>query len=280
MKRKGKIISFSGVILLISIAVLLVYSLHIEPKSLVVEKKVFKFYRLPKNFDGYKIALISDLHYDGESSAELVKEAVKSVNRFEPDIILLAGDYVTFSKESIEPCMEILKELKAKTGIFAVLGNHDHSVGAMEVSDALRGIGASILMNSHKRINREKEHIYIVGVDDIYWGVGNIKKALVGMKYKNDFKILLSHIPDAAYEAETLMLDLVLSGHTHGGQIKFPFYKSFIKGRFIFSDLIEGEYTIGNTMLYVTRGLGTIGLPARFMSKPEVTEITLKRAGK
>ena len=97
------------------------------------------------------------------------------------------------------------------------------------------------MRNYHKRINIKKEYIYILGIDDLYSGRGSVKKSLVGMRYPDAFKILLSHIPDAAFELEGAGIALVLSGHTHGGQIKFPFYKSYVKDKFIFSDFIEGR---------------------------------------
>jgi predicted MPP superfamily phosphohydrolase len=284
MKSNSKTGLLILAVFFILISALITYSVCIESKDIVLETIELSFKTLPKNFNGYKVAMLSDLHYDGEPSADIIKRAVDMANGIKPDIILLAGDFVSdlkdpdVSKGNIAPCMDILKELRAGSGIFAVLGNHDNMIGADEIAKALAGIGVTVLRNSHERIDKNKQHIYILGTDPIYLGAGSVKKSLVGIKYKDAFKILLSHIPDAVFEAESSGgIPLVLSGHTHGGQVKLPFYKSFIKGRFIFSDLIEGRYDFKDTILYITRGLGTILVPARFLSKPEVTEIILTK---
>lgn len=260
------------------------YSMLIEPHALTVETNEFSFGNLPDGFDNLKIVFLADFHAYDETSLNRIKSAVDMTNSLTPDIVILGGDFVSNASENepdplkyIAPSMEIFKQLKAKHGIFAVLGNHDFHIDADAVAKGLTDIGVTLLRNSHKRITINKKHIYILGIDDLFSGGGDIKKSQVGMKYPDAFTILVSHMPEAVFEAQDLGIDLVLSGHTHGGQVRVPFYMKVIKGRFIFSDMIRGRYDMDDTAVYVSRGIGTSILPMRFLSKPEVTKIVLSK---
>ena len=210
MDKKARLaLLFIGIIFA-AITASVLYSIFFEPKNIVLEKVELSFKSLPKSFDGYKIALLSDMHYGDNTDRETIKKAIDIANGLKPDIIFLAGDFISGSVENIKPCMELIKKLKAKKAIFAVLGNHDHWIDADAVTKALKDIGVKVLRNYHKRINIKKEYIYILGIDDLYAGQGSVKKSLVGIKYPGAFKILLSHIPDAAFEVEGTGISLVV----------------------------------------------------------------------
>lgn len=228
---------------------------------------------LPESFRGFRIIQLTDIHHGLYLPEDVLAEAVGLVIRFEPDLVVLTGDFVTFSRAYIEPAAEILGRLKAREGSFAVLGNHDFRVGAEYVVQALRGAGLEVLRNSHTKLRRYGHSLYLAGVEN--WPYrADLSRALRGIP-GNAPTVLLSHHPGIIRRAARARVGLVLAGHTHGGQIHLPVVGS-IYGR----SAEQLRFKIGwaqleQTQIYVSRGIGTVLLPLRYRCAPEIPRFHL-----
>ncbi len=229
---------------------------------------------LPKAFDGYLVAQLSDIHYDVHHGSfadeDHIEAAVRAINRIRPDLVVLTGDYVTASVAHIQPLAEMLAEIEARDGVFAVLGNHDFWSGADRVARALRRQGIAMLRNAHTQLRRDGEGVALLGVDDSTVLAHDLAAARRGVP-EGMTTILLSHNPTLIGRAVRSGIDLMLSGHTHGGQIRLS-PRSSRRRR----SLWQGWRRFGPTQLYINRGLGTVVLPVRFQCPPEITIIELK----
>lgn len=246
--------------------------------------------RLPEALDGFTIAQLSDFHYDDHFSVIPITKAVEIVNNLAPDLIALTGDFVTVPMLSdylhndkqganvAEPCAAALGKLRARHGIFAVLGNHDHDSDPERVIAALLAQGIPLLRNSSSPIEVNHSRIWVSGVDDVLTGKPEMEGTLKKVP-RDEPVVLLSHEPDFADHASTFPVDLQLSGHSHGGQIRFP-----IVGAPFLPELARkyprGLYHVGPLTLYTNIGLGTIRIPARLNCPPEITLFTLRAKSK
>jgi len=229
---------------------------------------------LPSAFSGFRIAQLTDIHFGVFLPEGLLRQAVQMVNELEPDIVALTGDFVTYSRAYIDPVAEILASIESKKGIYAVLGNHDFRVGADEVADALKSRGIEVLRNRHVKIRRHGEPLYVAGIDDWYYRP-DLGRALRGIP-RNAPAVLLSHNPAIIRAAARANVPLVLSGHTHGGQVNLPLIGN-IWGRSPEQLKYKvGWARLGPTQIYVSRGIGTIVLPVRFRCPAEIPHLTLE----
>ena len=252
---------------------------------------------LPKSFDGFTITQISDIHCGSFDNPQKVEYGIDLVNKQKSDVILFTGDIVNNTSEELYPWKKLLSKLKAKNGVYSVLGNHDYGdymdwksekdkINNFENLKKLqKEIGFKLLLNENDFIKRGNSRIAIIGVEN--WGVGrfkkagNLNKALNGVTAK-DFKILMTHDP-SHWEAEVIphkyFFQLTLSGHTHGMQfgIEIPgiIKWSPIKWRY---PQFAGLYKKAKQYLNVNRGFGYLAYPGRVGMWPEITVITLKKA--
>ena len=246
--------------------------------------------RLPKAFDGYRIIQLSDIHLGSFLQyPEKVQEAVDLVNAQNPDLIVFTGDLVNARAAELNGFEPILSQLKARDGVYSILGNHDYGKyyqwnnkheeieNLHELKQREADMGWILLNNEHIFLHRGTDSIALAGVEN--WGKppfngrGDLQKALAGTG--NAFKILLSHNP-THWRAEVLPnsdADLTLSGHTHAMQLIVGGYSPSSK----FYPEWQGMYQEGERALYVNIGLGTVGMPFRFGAWPEITVITLKK---
>ena len=170
----------------------------------------------------------------------------------------------------------MLGRLKAKYGVYAVLGNHDHWVDAPLITDLFRAEGITVLINEGMRFEKDGQAFWLAGVDDTMVGLEDISLALAGAR-ENEMKLLLAHNPILLRRAARAHVDLVLSGHTHGGQVAIRGERSTVKGAR--KRLLKGLGKLGNTQMYVNRGLGTVVLPIRYGCPPEISLLELRSAG-
>jgi predicted MPP superfamily phosphohydrolase len=251
------------------------YSYNVEPHQIQVERLQIQLPRLPGAFDGLTIAHLSDLHLGPYVTAEHLLTAARITNELRADAIVLTGDLVNSSWHYIEPCAEILKRFQAPLGVYAVLGNHDYWVGFLNLM--LRSVAASgvkLLRNEAVPIIRGSSTLYLVGIDDLWLRLANIGRALESVP-DNACKIALMHEPDFADIAAQAEIDLQLSGHSHGGQVRLPGIGPLILPKYG-EKYPMGLYRIGNfTRLYTTRGVGVLPPGVRFNCPPEITHITL-----
>jgi len=244
---------------------------------------------LAESFDGLRIVQLSDIHMDEFTEPVFLQYVVDRINLLEPDVILMTGDFVSFDIStkkfaigSAWQCANILTGLKCKH-VFASLGNHDVFVDAAEVTAALTANGIRVLTNASVPLERGGARIWLAGVDDPVEGEPNPELAIPASirGLPNEPIILMCHAPD--YADDLLQhpaghsVSLMLSGHTHGGQVRLP-----IVGALQLPDLgkkyVEGWFRFGPMQLYVNRGIGTVGVPFRLDCPPEITLFTLRAA--
>ena len=255
---------------------------------LVVERIEVRLARLPERLDGFTIVQLSDFHY-GWFNEPIIRSSVARTNELGPDVVVLTGDFVSHpylsgdarsSARSAEPCAVLLSGLRARLGTFAVLGNHDATTDPDFVSDALSGHAIHVLRNSSVALERDGARLWLAGLDDVLEGEQDLDRALSGIG-REESTLLLVHEPDyadhVARQHVHMPVDFQLSGHSHGGQIRFP-----LVGPLYLPELaqkyVQGLHQVGPMKLYTNRGVGTIGLPARLNCPPEITLFTLRRA--
>lgn len=270
----------------------------IEP--LKIEKLNITIANLADSLIGTKIIQLSDLHYDRVHLPEaLFQEAIAACNREQPDLIVITGDLVTDSSQTIADLAVRLQQLNSKFGIYGCLGNHDSSIECVRerLITALAKIGIKILVN--EVVYPLGSGLALAGLAD-YWSRDFNSCAVFSQIELNTPRIVLSHNPDSAQLLSKYRLDLQLSGHTHGGQVIIPGYGPApmllqqIRKKMprIIGDYIpflrkcapvvknwqwsEGWHQIGKNQLYINRGLGTY-FPGRLNCRPEVTVITLEQ---
>src|ERR1700720_2179884 len=228
---------------------------------------------LPSAFQGLRVVQISDIHHGLFLPRTWLAEAVQQANRLDPDIIALTGDFVTYSRRNIEPAAELLGRLRARYGVFAVLGNHDFRVDADAVPLALRRQHIDVLRNRHVTLWFGGESMYLAGVDDYGYGA-DLRRAMRGVP-RDAATILLAHNPRVIHLASRHNVSLVLSGHTHGGQVNLPLLGT-VYGRSPERLRYKiGWDRLGTTQIYVSRGIGTIVLPWRLRCPAEITHLEL-----
>ena len=244
-----------------------------EPYMLTIEHERIELKRLPKSFESFRVVQLSDIHHGPFSDPSQIERAVDTANRLQPDIIALTGDYISKERHYAAPCAEMLGRLRARFGVYAVLGNHDHWVDAALITDLFRAEGITMLVNQGMRFELNGSAFWLAGVDDTMVGLEDISLALAGSR-EDEMKLLLAHNPIVLRRAARADVDLVLSGHTHGGQVALRSEPSASGGprrRFL-----KGLGRLGNTQIYVNRGLGTVVLPIRYGCPPEVSLLELR----
>ncbi|BAO75151.1 metallophosphoesterase [Winogradskyella sp. PG-2] len=277
----------------------ILYGIYRGKYNFKVLNYTLHFEDLPDAFDGYKLTQISDIHSGSFDNIDKVEYAIDLINDQQSDIILFTGDMVNNKATEMEPYIDIFKKLKAKDGMYSVLGNHDYGDYVKWDSEAdkkqnlenlktlQKDIGFDLLLNENRFIEKKGERIALVGVEN--WGIGGFKQAGDLKKAseqldKDDFKILMSHDP-SHWDAEVVNSDyhyhLTLSGHTHGMQfgIEIPgwFKWSPVKWRY---KHWAGIYKALDQYINVNRGFGYLAFPGRVGIWPEITVIELKKGKK
>lgn len=264
---------------------LALYAGEVSRHEVDVVERTIPVRELPTAFEGFRIAQVSDIHLDEFTEPFFLEHIVARVNALKPDVVLLTGDFITLgsltfvaSTHAARRCAEILRTLTSPER-YAVLGNHDVGVSAPMVIGQLQSHGTPVLVNQHVPIERGGERIWLAGVADPGTSKPNLDKAIPA-EVKGPL-ILMAHEPDYAdtvlAHPRAKFVSLMLSGHSHGGQVRLP-----LVGPLILPPLgkkyVHGYFRFGAMQLYVNRGIGTVGLPFRFNCPPEITMLTLRGA--
>ncbi len=267
----------------VTAATLSLYSGELERHALTIVRRTVHIVNLPVSFHGFTIAQLSDIHYRDFDEPYFVEHAVRELNLLKPDLVALTGDFITAHRIPGMPlrtaagdandCAAILSGIQCPLR-FSSLGNHD-SVDVPGVLQALRSHRLFPLYNQFVPIDLRGDRIWLAGIADAYFDVPNLPSAIPKRK-PNEPVILLGHEPDFADTvAQYHPVDLMLAGHTHGGQVRLPFLPPmFLPAMGV--KYISGLFTLGKTQLYVNRGLGTMHLPFRLNCPPELTLLTLQ----
>jgi hypothetical protein len=259
--------------------VLALWAFVIEPGRLTISSHTITIPGWPHEFEGLKIVLVSDLHIGAPRvRADRLPEIVSLINSQQPDLILLAGDFVVGEEMGArfvppETIAGGLKDLRARLGVFAALGNHDWWAGGPQVRKALEANGIRVLENESVPLENKGRRIWLVGLGDFYTHHTNLKAALEKIDTKEPV-LAFTHTPDVFTQIPE-RIPLTMAGHTHGGQVWLP-----LLGRPIVPSAYGQRYATGlvqegTRRLFVTNGVGTSILPVRFLVPPEVSVLTL-----
>jgi uncharacterized protein len=258
------------------------YAAEISRHEISIERRTIHIRRLPEAFRGFRIVQISDFHYEEFTEPFFLREIVRRVNSLKPDAVVLNGDFVTVGLfprshtiRSAAPCAEILGGIECPIK-YAVLGNHDTDFAEPEVVNALAMNRLPLLSNSFQPLERAGQRLWVAGTGDACKRKMDLAKAVPPASVTNgEPVILIVHEPDVLPDVARYKVDLMLSGHTHGGQVRIPFLP-LIHLPPLGKKYVDGLFRLGDTQLYVNRGIGTVGVPMRFNCPPEITEITLE----
>jgi len=253
------------------------YSRLVEPYLYWISETDILIRNLPERFEDFRITQLTDVHHSRILGIHEVRRVVSLAQQTKPDMFVLTGDYSTSYRRYIEPCAEALSALSAPEGVWAVLGNHDHYTDPELTTRSLQRQRINVMNNVYTTVHRGPDSIQLSGIDDWTWNAVNWVRAFSGLKTDTP-TILLSHQPIVLDLAQTRNVSLILSGHTHGGQLNFPWLGA--PARFATKDLkyARGLFRSGDTQLYVSSGTGVIGLPVRFGVRPEIAVLRLRRA--
>lgn len=235
-----------------------------------------RFPDLPQGLEGYRIAQISDVHCGPFAPEERVRAWVQQVNELQPDLIAVTGDLIVNGNSHIPDVSRALGGLRARDGVFVIMGNHDYFGAGETLARALKDAGLKLLRNEAASVRRGDATLLVAGVDDTWTGRSDPARALA-RRDPSAFPILLAHDPALFAQSVRLGVPLTLSGHTHGGQLAIPFFSR----RFNLARLVE-KYTAGlyrqeDSLLYVNRGIGTTGPPLRIGARAEISVFTLHK---
>jgi hypothetical protein len=269
------------------VAALAVDTTLIAPNFPRIVRQELVLRRWPEPLERFTIALLSDFHYDPYFSVHPLRSSISMVNELHPDLIVLTGDFVTEplhankaskakAADAAEPCAQLLRQMQAPYGQWAVLGNHDVVTDPSRVINSLRAAGIQILGNQSAPIETNGARFWLAGVDDVMEKRSDLDKALLNVP-ANEPVVLLAHEPDFADYVARFPVDLQLSGHSHGGQVRIPFVRPLWLPP-LAKKYIWGLFKIGGLTLYTNPGLGTVGLPVRMNCPPEITLLTLRRS--
>lgn len=239
------------------------------------ERVTFDVPGLDPAHDGLRVAQLSDIHFGERTPLSLIRAAIQEANRFRPDLVLLTGDFVCWSKEEVQGMRDHLGGLEAPT--LAVLGNHDVRVDPRGATAALRGHGYEVLENAWTTVRLRGAPLAVVGVGDHRTRRDDVLAALRGLPADGPAPLVLAHGPRTADKlAAAGRPALCFSGHTHGGQVNLPILTPLLL-RTIQEPYARGLYRVGPVQLYVNRGVGVSGIPFRLNAPAEVTLATLRR---
>jgi predicted MPP superfamily phosphohydrolase len=263
------------------------YGLIAEPRWYTVTRRTLSIRDLPPSLDGLRLVQLTDIHHGPWLSLGYVREVVRACNDLRPDLVLLTGDYILQSSVYARPVAEELALLRPAIGTLAVLGNHDWSDGEEQVRREFAAAGLPLIDNARKVLTPDRvlveeaaEGLAVCGVDDLWRGKPDPRRALDGLPPGMP-RLLLSHNPDVAEEYDLVRsgqrVDLMISGHTHGGQVYIPgFGRPFVPSRYgqkYARGLVQGPAC----PVFVCCGLGMASVPIRLGVPPEVALLELRR---
>jgi predicted MPP superfamily phosphohydrolase len=260
-----------------------IYSNEVARHEWQIAERTFRLRNLPPQFEGFRIVQISDIHLEEYAEEYYLREVVEQVNALAGDLVLVTGDFVSrgpltvnTSMSAAARCGAILSRITCVER-YGVLGNHDAIVGSRIVRDHMENNGLPLLANEYVLVERGGAHVYLAGLDNVSEGHPNLMLAVPPSP--DAPVILMVHEPDYANNIVTHerggLVDLIFSGHTHGGQVRVPGIRPLTLpplGRIY----MEGHFVLGQSQLYVNRGIGTVGVPFRLNCPPEITVATLR----
>jgi len=264
------------IIISISILILGSWSFFVGPRRIKIENIRIKIKNLSPSFQGVKIIQLSDLH--SKDFGEKEKKSLEILAQLKPDFIFITGDFIDWKTSNLKSCQEFWKEISKNypNRVFGVFGNHEnHHPKSKTIKNLLTDSGVKIINNESVILRKNEDFIYLIGVDDPHENHDDIAKAMEQVE-NNTPKIMLAHSPEIFRRVKDQNIDLILTGHTHGGQVNIPFITNLFLPVKYDRKYKSGLFKEDSTYLYVNRGVGTTLLPFRFNAPPEITLIELE----
>jgi predicted MPP superfamily phosphohydrolase len=251
------------------------YATLVEPRWLQLTRPTINLRRLPRPLEGLRIGLLTDMHAGAGTPFSVIHRACRMIMAERPDLIALTGDFAADDAPNFRRVLAVLSGLRAPLGVYAVPGNHDYLVGIDKWHREVRDAGIEDLTNRAVTLDRFGARLCIAGVDD--YSNGQPTLAHLPPADARDLTILLAHDPDQAERSrrEEDQIDLILSGHTHGGQVRLPFVGALTNPADNDELYEQGLRRRPWTQVYTSRGIGTVHLPVRFLCRPEVAALEL-----
>ncbi|VVM35005.1 predicted phosphohydrolase [Terribacillus sp. AE2B 122] len=265
----------------------LVFFFYFQNNSIVITESTISSKRIPASFNDYKIVQLSDLHSKTFGNRQNV--LVEKVSNTNPDLIVFTGDLVDSKNYNEDTSLNLIRELIHIAPIYFVTGNHEWWSGKFDILEKeLNDIGVKVLRNTNDVISKGDEKIQIIGIDDPAYvndsytersiTEGAIENSVEGME-DDYFKILLSHRPEFLSIYSKYGIDVVFSGHAHGGQVRIPFVGGLVApNQGFLPKYTAGKFDLDNTSMFVNRGLGNSTIPLRIFNRPEIIVLTLSRS--
>jgi len=259
--------------------VFIVIFLYVNNHWLVVSKHVYESEKVPVSFDGLRIVQISDLHdaLFGHNQQKLIAK-VKATN---PDYIFITGDVIDSNRFNLEQSLQAVRGLVELADVYYVLGNHEVATNKVsEIYEALSSLGVHVMANESAVLERNGERLAIVGIEDPLMGRSTEDMLDTATAYvpEDMLKLLLAHRPEVFSTYVNQEIDLVFSGHAHGGQVRIPGIGGLVApGQGLFPKFTAGVYEEASTKMIVSRGLGNSSVPFRVFNRPEIIVMDLKR---
>ena len=267
------------------------YGVAVERRQFDIDHFSVPIQGLSSALSGFSVVQLTDIHFGPFMTAEELAEFVEAANRLKPDLIALTGDFIAGSPNEVAPCVQTLAGLKARYGIFACIGNHEIYAKADDLlTHGLEGNGIRVLRNHGISLPVENSRLAVLGIDDLRAGRPDLNRARAEIEHEGgEVRILLSHRPEIFPQAARAGVDLVLSGHYHGGQIKLARHPDSLSVARFLTPYAEGFFQLPraasphetdkrNSTLFVGRGVGISGLPVRINCAPQIAHLTLKKA--
>jgi predicted MPP superfamily phosphohydrolase len=271
-------VAFAAIILFL--AGVAFWGFFVEPRRLVVHEQTIQIDNWPQPLDGLRIAVLSDIHVDNWSVTEKkLRTIVERTNQLHPDLIVILGDYMSgngWVTRRVEPEVfaPILKDLRAPLGVYSVLGNHDWWYSGIKVRRGLEQNGIKVLEDEAAQVDARGTSLWLVGLADLWTRPQRISEAVAKVPEGQPL-IALTHNPDI-FPNVPQRVQLVLAGHTHGGQVRFPLIGPVVSSSDYGDRWVRGHVFEDNHHLFVTSGIGTSIMPVRFGLPPEIVLLTLK----
>ena len=278
--RRNRYLRKIVVVAVVVFAVLGAWAFWLEPSSFQLREHRLEIPNWPENLAGLRIAALADIHVGSPfNGLDKLEQIVALTNQSNPDIIVLLGDYVidvVVGGKFVPPnkLAPVLAELRAPLGVWAVLGNHDLWLDAELVQTALEHHGIQVLEDSSVRIRRGSDEFWLAGIDDLWEGRPDITRAFRGVP-EDSAIVAITHNPDLFPDVPP-RVNLLITGHTHGGQVRVPFFGPLIVPSSYGRRYAAGHIVEDGRHLFVSSGLGTSILPVRFLVPPEISLLVIE----
>lgn len=264
--------------LILLVVIVGIYSTYIEGKLLISKK--YGVTISENSEENIKVVHFTDPQLGDFFSLDQLQKVVDKINKEKADIVVFTGDLIDNASqyEEVFEISEVLGQIEATIGKYAVYGNHDYGGGAVRYyNDIMEESGFEVLVNESATIDLGDQKINIFGADDALMGNYNVEETMIGIS-REDVNLLLMHEPDLIDDFKDYPIDLAFAGHSHGGQVYIPFYGPIVRNE-LAEKYTKGFYNIDNEKegkLYVNSGLGNTKLPFRFFNVPQISVINIE----